>query len=148
MGLEWGPGTAFPGYSLAGVAAAPARIGTVLNTSIPGPLLRDKNSRQRGPSCGLSFSRSVCPVLCRGGIWRKRRVQGYPWLHSEFRSSLEYEMAGEGICFDTLLPEFDHQDPLDVSSEPTSLSFSSNFRTHKHTDACMHAHMYIHEHTV
>lgn len=36
-------------------------------------------------------------------------------------------MAGEGICYDTLLPEFDHQDPPDVSSEPISLSFSPNF---------------------
>lgn len=124
------------------VAAAPAPIGTILNTSIPGLLLRDKNSRKRGPSGGLSSSRSICPVLLRGEIWHNRRVQGYPWLHSEFRwSSLACVMAGEGICYGTLLPEFDHQDPPDVSREPISLSFSPNFRTY---NPQMHAGTRVH----
>lgn len=41
------------------VAAAPARIGAVLNSSIPGLLLRDKNSRKRDPSGGLSSRGSM-----------------------------------------------------------------------------------------
>lgn len=102
--------------------------------------MRTDHSRRRG--CSRNSDGEIGLREDRGCIGTGRsRVQGYPQLHSQFPSSLGMRDGSKDTSCKALLPEFDHQDPRDVSREGISTCcFDSHAVAFKHT--------YTHTHRV